>query len=48
MIMENFKMKAVYLKDVDIVILKHDGSRYCSVDDKEWPFPLASKFSIAK
>jgi len=44
MIMENLKMKALYLKDVAIVILKRDGSRYCSVDDEEWPFPLASKF----
>jgi hypothetical protein len=48
MLIENFKMLAIYLKDVAIIVLEHDSSMCRSIDDEEWPFPFASKFSMDK
>ena len=48
MLMENFKMLTIYLKDVAIVILQHDGSVRRSVNDEEWSLPHAFEFPMAK
>ena len=48
MLIKNFKMLAIYLKDVAVIVLERDSSVCRSIDDEEWSFPFASKFIMAK
>ena len=48
MLMENFKMLTIYLKNVAIIVLEHDGSVCRGINDEEWSFPFAFECPMAK